>query len=85
MKICSECGEMISPYPIHKEVFGTCDTCTKELEESLERITGKPVFLGRNETDNSRPKIKGKHMIIQKSHAQILMEKRKKELGKRFY
>lgn len=40
---------------------------------------------GEPETDTGRPKMKGKHMVVQKSQAQILMEKRKKELGKRYY
>jgi len=75
MKICMFCGEMISPHPLHKTEKGICATCTKEH-------TGIDV---EDEIDTGRPKMRGKHMVIKKSQAQILMEKRQKELGKKFY
>jgi DNA-directed RNA polymerase subunit M/transcription elongation factor TFIIS len=77
MKICMFCGAMISPHPMHKQEKGTCDDCLKDFGIS-ERIDPNPV-------DNGRPKMRGKHMVVQKSQAQIMMEKRKKELGPRYY
>ncbi len=85
MKVCMDCGAMISPYPIHKETLGTCDDCNKDLEDMFERLTGIRPDLGRNEVDHNRPKLKGKHMIVKKSQAQILIEKRQRELGRRYY
>lgn len=67
MKICLECGSMISPYPMHKEETGICDDC---------------FGLGStNPVDHCRPKIKGKHMIIEKSPEQIGVENRRKQRG----
>ena len=76
MKTCLLCGAMISPYPIHKEETGTCSDCLRDL--GVRNVSPDPV-------DDDRPKIKGKHMIVKKSQAQTMMEKRKKELGRRFY
>ena len=82
MKICLECGEMISPYPIHKTEHGTCDNCSREWEKELGLPEGT---FGNNPIENSPPKIKGRHMIVKKSQAQILMEQKKRQLGKRYY
>jgi len=50
MKTCRICGEMISPYPMHREVQGSCDVCMPSIGESLEP------------TDSGRPKKVGSHL-----------------------
>lgn len=65
MEICMECGAMISPYPMHKEKLSICDECAG--------------VSGHNPVDHSRPKIKGKHMIIEKPKEQIEIEKRQRQ------
>jgi len=72
MKICLECGEMISPYPMHKTEHGLCSTCAEESG-----IDVSP------EIDHNRPKIKGKHMIIQKPQGQIDVEMRERIMKRR--
>lgn len=79
MKVCGRCGTMISPHPMHKQETGTCDECLKELG------IHDPYFLNNEGINGDRPKIKGKHMVIKKSQAQLAMEKRKRELGSRYY
>ena len=80
---------MISPYPMHKQKKGICADCQNETTKMIASTMGvKEIperLLVQEEIDNGRPKIRGKHMVIQKSQAQILMEKRQKELGRRFY
>jgi len=68
---------MISPHPMNKQDWGICADCMRENGHG--DVPDDPV------NDGPRPKISGKHMIMQKSQAQILMEKRQKELGRRFY
>jgi hypothetical protein len=89
MKICLHCGAMISPYPMHKTEKGICADCHNETISMVASAMGvKEIpnhMLAKDEVDTGRPKIRGKHMVIQKSQAQILMEKRQRELGRRFY
>jgi len=66
---------MMSPYPIHKDTTGFCADCARDMGIN---VPDDPV-------NTNRPKIRGKHMVVQKSQAQIMMEKRKKELGSRYY
>ena len=61
MKICMECGAMISPYPTHGTKRGLCSDCG-----------------GQDEYDPNRPKIKGKHMVIEKTPEQKEQEKKNK-------
>jgi hypothetical protein len=61
---------------MHKQDWGICADCMRD--GGHENVQDDPV-------DTNRPKIRGKHMMIQKSQAQILMERRKRELGRRFY
>lgn len=70
MKVCLSCGSMISPYPMHKEETGICEDCFKDM--GIDH---------KNPVDNNRPKIKGKHMVIEKSPGQIEAEKRSKQRG----
>lgn len=76
MEICMRCGTMISPHPLHKTKSGLCADCMRDLGVN---VPDDPV------NDGPRPKLKGKHMVVQKSQAQLLMEKRQRELGKRYY
>jgi len=79
---------MISPYPIHKEKKGICADCHNDTLDMVGKAMGIEIpedLKAHEQIVDSRPKIKGKHMVIQKSQAQILMEKRKRELGQRYY
>jgi len=72
MKVCLHCGSMISPHPIHKTESGYCATCARELGFSC---PDDPV------TDGGRPRMRGRHMVIKKTPAEIEIERRRKERG----
>jgi hypothetical protein len=55
---------------MHKDETGICEECAADRGFSV-----------NNPTDNSRPKIRGKHMVIQKSPEQKAVEQRQKSRG----
>lgn len=89
METCLHCGAMISPYPMHKNKIGVCADCQNETTQMITSAMGiKEIpdhLVAHDKIDNNRPKLKGKHMVMHKSQAQILMEKKQRELGRRYY
>jgi hypothetical protein len=83
MKVCLHCGAMISPHPMHREVPGICADCHNETLDMVTSAMGMkttPEHLKAvDEIDTNRPKLRGKHMMIQKTPAEIAIEKRRNE------
>ena len=84
MKICMHCGAMISPHPMHREVYGVCAACHNETLEMVGKAMDVKIpdhMKARDEIDNNRPKLRGKHMTIRKTPAEIAIEQRRKARG----
>jgi|GEM_PF-6893035 len=73
MKICTICGNMISPHPMHRDIGDICADCKNEMFAPF----GLTFDLDPT-TDHGRPKLKGKHMIVTKSPEQKEIEQRRK-------
>jgi hypothetical protein len=82
MKICFHCGAMISPHPMHRDISGVCADCHNEALSMVASAMGmKEVpehLLAKDDIDNGRPKMRGKHMIMRKSSEQKAIEDRQK-------
>jgi hypothetical protein len=75
---------MISPYPMHGTKRGICANCHNETIGMIAKAMGMEKvpdhLLETDRVDVKRPKMRGKHMVVQKSQAQILMEQRDRNL-----
>jgi hypothetical protein len=82
MEICLHCGAMISPHPMHRTIKGICADCHNDTLGMVADAMGMKVpehLKAVDEIDTNRPKLRGKHMVIRKTPAEIAIEQRRKE------
>jgi len=69
---------------MHRSVPGICADCHNETLDMICESMGKktPEHLKViDEIDTNHPKLRGKHMVIKKTPAEIAIEQRRKERG----
>jgi hypothetical protein len=78
---------MISPHPMHKTVWGICSDCHNENLEMVANAMGikdVPEYMKAPADpviDGGRPRMRGRHMVIKRTQAEIEIERRRKERG----